>query len=495
MSRDEVRFKVLRPLGGGGMADVFLAKMKRDGSEVLVALKRIRPTLSDSREFREQFAREAKVCALLSHEHITHLHHYGRDKDGDYLAFEYVEGSSAAAIIGSAKASARKVSVAAIAQLAADIAKALQYAHGIEDAARGIHGVVHRDVSPDNILVTHDGIAKLSDFGIARMLGVTALTRTGYVKGKHGYLAPELYDGASPTPAADVFALGVVLYRLASGVPPFHGQNDVELMRAVISARAPSIRTLRPDLPEPLAKWIDGAIGSRETRPTLDALLASVPEGLASREALATEVQRAVSSGAAHAAATNQTQTFVAGRRGRWIAGGAVAAGAFVVAAAGIAWRASEARGGMEGGTIAAVADAGVSARSAMGAEQDADTHVVVDLHPPGADAGRADEATQDAAVDPARPDAGTQAELADTGHAVASAKRRATFGTLVVKVSPWGHVFIDGSLIGPTPLKPLKLAPGPHAVLVVGQDKQTRRSVQVNIRAGKTETVRLSLE
>lgn len=266
-------YSVVRRLGNGGMADVFLARDSARGGR-LVALKRLRTATP---ELVIHFTREARIGVQLVHPHVVQVEDAGIDAEGPYLVLEFVQGVSASTLMRFLTQQRSPVPVEHWQVLARDVAEGLHYAHSAPMQG-GARGVLHRDLSPDNVLVSDTGVAKLSDFGLAYMTEDTRLTNTGSVKGKVAYLAPELFESGAPSTASDVYALGVVLFRLASGMLPFRGNNDGELILNILHGERPRLSALRPDLPGPLADWVQQAIGQRrEERPALETLLALLP--------------------------------------------------------------------------------------------------------------------------------------------------------------------------------------------------------------------------
>jgi serine/threonine protein kinase len=280
------------------MADVFLARDTARGGR-LVALKRLRVGDQDT---RTHFTREARIGALLSHPNVVRVEDAGEDEEGLFIALEFVDGVSASRLLRFFAHQRAALPLELWFVLARDIAAGLHYAHTVR--LKGITaGVLHRDLSPDNVLVSLEGVARLSDFGLAYVEGDTRLTRTGTVKGKVAYLAPELFESAAPSIATDVYAMGVMLFRLASGVAPFRGSNDGELILNILRGERPMLSALRPDLPGPIAAWVQQSIGQRAAeRPPLSALLELLPEVPANappRAALAQAVEEAQRAGKA----------------------------------------------------------------------------------------------------------------------------------------------------------------------------------------------------
>ena len=183
-----------------------------------VALKVLFPELSLDHSFVERFRREAQAAANLSHPNIVPVFDWGQSESTYFIVMEYVDGETLSSIIGNRA----PLAPAQAASVAADIAKALNYAHR--------HGVVHRDVKPGNVLITADGQVKVTDFGIARAIGADEqVTQTGLVMGTATYFSPEQAQGFGVDGRSDVYSLGVVLYEMATGQPPFSGETPVAI--------------------------------------------------------------------------------------------------------------------------------------------------------------------------------------------------------------------------------------------------------------------------
>ncbi len=233
------RYEVLGRLATGGMAEVWLARsLGVAGFEKLVVIKTILPALAQSPQFVAMFVNEARLAAMLSHPNCVQIFDLGQEGDWLYIAMEYLEGFSLARVLKRAKVKGVTLSERIVARIIMDAASGLDYSHRLKDREGRDLGIVHRDVSPDNLLVGFSGQVKLVDFGIAKAATpalLAAATTAGTVKGKHGYIAPEYLRGQPLDGRADVFALGVVLYRALTGKRPFVGDSEVAISMAVVS--------------------------------------------------------------------------------------------------------------------------------------------------------------------------------------------------------------------------------------------------------------------
>src|SRR6185503_13124487 len=210
------RYEIVRHLARGGMAEVYLAR-----DQLLdrpVALKVLFPELSTDRAFVERFRREAQAAANLSHPNIVSVYDWGEEENTYFIVMEYVDGRPLSSLL---KAEGTLLPDRAAA-ICADVAGALAFAHR--------NGVVHRDVKPGNVLLTADGTVKVADFGIARAANAEEnLTQTGAVMGTATYFSPEQAQGTTIDARSDIYSLGVVLYELVTGRPPFAGDNPVTI--------------------------------------------------------------------------------------------------------------------------------------------------------------------------------------------------------------------------------------------------------------------------
>ncbi len=233
------KYTLKRRIGTGGMAHVYLATLEGpDGFQKKLVVKRVHPHLSELPEFAAMFANEAKVAALLQHPNITQIYEYGTIEESAYLAMEYVEGPSLERLMRSASRRGMSLGVEHAARIAIPLCEALQYAHDLPGPDGQWLGLVHRDVSPSNLLIANDGTVKLLDFGIAKITQGPSVTRTGTLKGKLAYMAPEQLRGAVDR-RTDVFALGVVLYEMVVGRRLFKRATEPETVTAVMQGEIP----------------------------------------------------------------------------------------------------------------------------------------------------------------------------------------------------------------------------------------------------------------
>ena len=246
-------YEIVAPLGAGGMGEVYRARDTRLGREV--ALKVLPQHLSTTPEIRARFEREAKTISSLNHPHICTLHDVGREGETDYLVMELIEGETLAQ-----RLTKGAVPLADLLNWGAQIADALDRAHRA--------GVIHRDLKPGNVMLTKSG-AKLMDFGLARATGLGPasdksgsptvagpLTAEGTIIGTFQYMAPEQLEGQEADTRADLWALGCVLYEMATGKRAFEGKSQASLITAIMSSDPPSISALQPLTPPALDRLV-----------------------------------------------------------------------------------------------------------------------------------------------------------------------------------------------------------------------------------------------
>ncbi len=246
-------YELERRLGAGGMAETFVAVRRGVGGfEQRVCLKRILPAFESEEDFVRQFLEEARVSAQLRHANIVQVLDFGAVDGTHYLALELVEGLDLYRLLRELKARSQPVAFDVAAHLAIELATALDYAHRRPDGA-----VVHRDISPSNVLISLEGEVKLADFGIAKALSSRMTTTTQGVKGKVPYMAPEYALSGRFETRSDQFALGVLLFEVLAGRRPFVGNTDLDTLHRILEGKRPLLDELRPDVPRDLGVIVD----------------------------------------------------------------------------------------------------------------------------------------------------------------------------------------------------------------------------------------------
>ncbi len=236
------------------MAEVFLAVQRGPGGfEKLVAIKQLLPELVEEPGFVEGFLDEARIAAVLSHPNICQTFELGQEAGRYFIAMEFLSGASLSRLWKKSLKEGTPLPPSLAAWAVARAAEGLAHAHQVTTPdGRPLH-VVHRDVSPDNIVVTYDGLVKVVDFGIAKAANRQLRTRTGVVKGKLSYMAPEQALGQPVDGRADVYSLGAVLYEVLAHEPMVKGETDLETMKRLMDGKRPTL-SHRPGIPVALAR-------------------------------------------------------------------------------------------------------------------------------------------------------------------------------------------------------------------------------------------------
>ncbi len=225
------KYVVRRKLAEGGMAEIYLAAaLGPEGFEKDVVIKRVRPGLAGDPDFVRMFIAEARVASRLNHANLVHIFDFDKHEDTYYLAMEYVRGHSLWELRRRCQERGVAIPPILVAQIGMEVARGLAYAHRLSDNGHSLN-LVHRDVTPHNVLLSFDGAVKLTDFGIAKAGG--RVTTSGMLKGKFAYMSPEQARGDVVDARTDVFALGVTLWELLTGARLFEGDGDVAVLRAV----------------------------------------------------------------------------------------------------------------------------------------------------------------------------------------------------------------------------------------------------------------------
>ena len=234
----------------GGMAEVFRARMMGvEGFQKTVAIKRILADMDGNDEFVTMFIDEAKLAAQLKHHNIVDIYDLGKIDRSFYIAMEYVEGHDLRDVLERCRAAGVTVPVPLALHMTTLLASALDYAHTTKDFENRDLGLVHRDVSPQNVLISNDGEVKLCDFGIAKALSKATDTRAGALKGKLQYMSPEQAWGKDIDHRSDMFSLGLVLYEMLTGEKVFDGSSEAEILAQVRDPKVAAPSSANPDVP------------------------------------------------------------------------------------------------------------------------------------------------------------------------------------------------------------------------------------------------------
>ena len=252
------KYELVEVAGEGGMATVFRAVVRgAAGFQRTVAIKRIRPEYRAVRHYIDMFIEEARVGSELAHPNIVQVHDFCSSDGAYYLIMEWVDGVDLGTLQGALARAGKHLSWPLVAAVSIGTLRGLGAAHERRTADGEPSPVIHRDVSPQNILVGASGVIKLTDFGLSRARDrANSLTVPGTVKGKLSYLAPEVTLGKPNSVASDLFSMGVVMWEVLCGQRLFDARNDLEVFKKIRACAVPPVRTLRPDVPEALAKVV-----------------------------------------------------------------------------------------------------------------------------------------------------------------------------------------------------------------------------------------------
>lgn len=249
-------YEIVQHLASGGMAEIYLAEqLGPHGFRKRVVVKRIKSDHSGDPNFETMFLDEARLSAQLSHPHIVQTHELDHCGESWFVAMEYVDGPSFEELLLRADLAGKVVDPAVVLRIVSDVLAALAYAHDFVDHEGNHLEIVHRDVTPSNVLVSTAGVAKLADFGIAKAVGRQTETQTGAVKGKFGYMAPEQVEGSDVDGRTDLFAVGIMLYEALAGAKPFG--EGLKAVHGVLQDDPDPLATRNENLPESLCSLVD----------------------------------------------------------------------------------------------------------------------------------------------------------------------------------------------------------------------------------------------
>ena len=273
------RYEVLGPLARGGMAEVFLARATGlGGFERRFVIKRLQRDLAGDEGVVRMFLDEARLCAALQHPNIVQVVDVDRGPSGVFMVMEFLHGVDLMAVLRRTTRAGIPIPMGLALHVVLAVCAGLHHAHEHRDDQGRPLGLVHRDISPHNVFATYDGAVKVIDFGIAKAHGRLAGTRTGTIKGKLGYMAPEQCRGLPLDRRCDVFCVGILLFELTTGRKLYRGRDDYELLRAVVERRATRPSAVVPGYPAALEAVVMRALAMDpdDRYPTAAALAADV---------------------------------------------------------------------------------------------------------------------------------------------------------------------------------------------------------------------------
>jgi serine/threonine-protein kinase len=485
------RYQLIRLLAAGGMGEVFLAHAAGPaGFSKTVVIKRILRHLAADSAFVEMFLNEARLAALLTHPNIVQIFELGEESGTYFLVMEYVHGLSLHALTQRLRAAGAQLSPGLAAYICSQALQGIHHAHQLHDASGKPMHIVHRDVTPDNLLVGYDGTVKVADFGIAKASDSLPTTAAGMLKGKFAYLSPEQIQNVPVDGRADVFSMGVVLYKLLTGHLPFGAAPDAAVLHAILHNSAPDVRSTVPDVAPELAEVVQRALAkepsdrypSAEAMQTaLEAYLATSPDqgtrtGL--RRYLGTQFPEQAAtvvgpSGGLSETSLEERPVFIdrtlntGGMRTdpRVVQGRRRARSAFLL--------------GVLLSVVFAAATASAWAWRENGKAKSRSDVASVSVPPP-----QPSPAVSVPVMGPApHPSDGPAAVHLETAP-----------GSVDVRVNPWAEVYLNGRRLGVTPMRPIHLPPGHHTLTLRNPELKLERKVNVTVMSGERTVLKADL-
>ena len=262
-NNQQQRYRVIERIAAGGMAEVFRAESAGlEGFKKIVALKRVLPHLAEKQQFIKMFQDEARLSAQLNHSNCVQVFDIGAGGGTYFIVMEFVDGTDLKAVMDSAREKGRKIPPALALYITTQICEGLHYAHEAKDTRGRKLGIVHRDVSPPNVLITRHGEIKVVDFGLAKANSQLEESEPGVIKGKFSYLSPEAALGNSIDARTDVFATGIILWEMLAGRRLFLGETDILTVRQVQQANIPSLMEINPAVSPELERVVMKALAA-----------------------------------------------------------------------------------------------------------------------------------------------------------------------------------------------------------------------------------------
>ncbi|MBC8132674.1 MAG: protein kinase [Deltaproteobacteria bacterium] len=260
------RYRITERVASGGMAEVFRGVAESlHGFRKNIAIKRILPALTQNKKFVAMFLDEARLSLSLQHANIVQVFDIGHSEDTYFIVMEYVDGVDLKALIEWRRRIGKRLPIAASLYIVNEICKGLAYAHEMVNPETGRPlGIVHRDISPPNVLISKQGEVKVVDFGLAKATSQLETTEPGVVKGKMSYLSPEAARGDEVDNRADIFAVGILLYELLTGKRLFYGETDYQTVELVRNAKVPPIKAQNPEVEQELEVTVRKALAKRK---------------------------------------------------------------------------------------------------------------------------------------------------------------------------------------------------------------------------------------
>lgn len=509
------KYTLVRKLATGGMAEVFLARAEGPGGFAKkCVVKRILPHFNDDPRFIEMFLGEARLAAELNHPNLVQIFDFGQDHGQYFLAMEYIDGPNLRVLNRSARAEFGPLAFPLAARIICLAAEGLHYAHELRNEQGEFLNLVHRDISPDNILVSRNGAVKVVDFGIAKATTQPHLTKSGMIKGKMAYMPPEQLAREPLDRRADLFALGIVLYELITGGMPFDATSEVSIIQALMSVKPLERATVfRPDCPPALEAIVMRCLEKdRERRypscvelqADLEAFIGASGQNVTTRdvaqlvetvfknEAVVTAPETRIPDGLEATSPSGVSQPRDAApvpsvRPVPQTGGGSGLSSTKLRSIETHAVQRSRA-------PLVALASAVVVsvAAGAWFATRPPDPPIAPPQpRPPPVvalvDAGPAAPEPVDAGAPAEEPDAGAPVEPIDAGPATAPVRPQAVrYGKLELRIRPYATVYLDEKKLGDTPLPPVTVPVGKHTLRLVNPTLGKDVQLQLVIKPGE---------
>jgi serine/threonine protein kinase len=267
MAHQQQRYKPLERIAAGGMAEVFRAESAGlEGFKKIVAIKRVLPHLSEKKQFIGMFLDEARVSAKLNHSNCVQVFDIGNNDNTYFIVMEFVDGSDLKAVIEHRRQFGQPIPVQESVLICVRICEGLSYAHELVDSNGKPLNIIHRDMSPPNVLITRFGEVKIADFGLAKATSQLEQSEPGIIKGKFGYLSPEAAKGMPIDQRTDIFAIGIMLWEMLAGRRLFLGETDLATVRQVQNAEIPPLRQFNPHVTPELEAVLLKALAGDPTK-------------------------------------------------------------------------------------------------------------------------------------------------------------------------------------------------------------------------------------
>ncbi len=501
------KYRVLNQLATGGMGEVFLARHEGPaGFTKVVVVKRILPHLARDKAFVKMFLNEARLAAMLEHPNVVQIFELAEEAGTWFIAMEPVLGHSLREVSDRMKEQARAFPPQQLARICAQVLSGLHYAHGLRDSSGQPLDMVHRDVSPENVMIGFNGAVKLLDFGIAKAASsMTDPTRIGAVKGKYAYMSPEQLRGEELDGRSDVWSVGVIMYELLAGHRPFAALVDAELARDIETKAHVPLVMAAPDAPDELSNLIEKALVKDRSKrwPTAEAFGTALERWLEGQRTSLTNSQTAtfmrelygpeadqvlqsvstsgrlleqkkpqlyLSSGGEGHTAVNPVKP-----RSRGLIFGAVAAVLLVF-------------------TVGLVVMLLTPDESSPPPKKVSTQKPPPDVSP-AADAGAAAVAKVTPPPEPVgNPPPDSDRPAPEDATPLDAKARKRGVGTVDLRVSPWAEVYEGRKRIGVTPMAPFELPVGRHVVTLKNPQLGVTRQVTCHVKKGARVTLKVEL-